>query len=279
MLDSSVGQHQRLFVDLGDLPWYEDFETHYADVGADNWRAWKGWDDDPAFDAPVTEIQPNSGSKSVAIEGDSDLVREFADADFGYWVFSGWQYIPSDFISGGTGLNSGSWFLLLNTYNDGGPYHWSVGLQADSTTGWMKIYQGDGNNTINVPYETDRWVKIQAEVDLDDDWTRVYYDDTLVAEYSWTGGVFGEGGGALDIAAVDLFANNSTPIYYDDLSLTPHHILLGDVNLDRSVNLLDVGPFIDRVASGDYQPEADTNEDGVVNLLDVGHFINILGGD
>ena len=54
--------------------------------------------------------------------------------------------------------------------------------------------------------------------------------------------------------------------------------LYGDVNLDGAVNLLDVGPFIDRVGSGDYQAEADCNQDGVVNLLDVDPFIAILGG-
>ena len=55
-------------------------------------------------------------------------------------------------------------------------------------------------------------------------------------------------------------------------------VLLGDVNLDGVVNLLDVDPFIDRLASGDFQAEGDCNEDGVVNLLDVDPFIAILAG-
>lgn len=275
--DEDVFQYQEHFIDLRDLPWYEDFETHFPGVGADNWRGWKGWDDDPAFDAPVTEQQPHGGANSIQIENDADLVKEF-EADSGLWSFEAWQYIPSDFESGGTGANRGSWFLLLNTYNDGGPYNWSVGLQVDSVPGLIKVYQGDELNTVNIPYETDRWVKIQSVINLDDDWTRIYYDDEFVKEYSWTGGILGDGGGSLDIAAVDLFANGSTKIYYDDLSLTPHSILRGDVNLDQSVNLLDVGPFIDRISTGTYQPEADTNEDGDVNLLDVESFINVLGG-
>ena len=55
-------------------------------------------------------------------------------------------------------------------------------------------------------------------------------------------------------------------------------ILLGDVNLDGVVNLLDVSPFIDRISTGTFQSEADTNQDGVVNLLDVNPFIAILAG-
>lgn len=56
------------------------------------------------------------------------------------------------------------------------------------------------------------------------------------------------------------------------------NVLLGDVNLDGEVNLLDVAPFIALLGSGDYQIEADINQDGEVNLLDVAPFIDLLGG-
>ena len=55
-------------------------------------------------------------------------------------------------------------------------------------------------------------------------------------------------------------------------------VLLGDVNLDGNVNLLDVDPFVEVVTSGKFQAEADTNEDGMVNLLDVDPFIALVGG-
>lgn len=55
-------------------------------------------------------------------------------------------------------------------------------------------------------------------------------------------------------------------------------IILGDVNLDGAVNLLDVAPFIDRLGTGTYQAEADVNGDGVVNLLDVDPFISQVSG-
>ena len=55
-------------------------------------------------------------------------------------------------------------------------------------------------------------------------------------------------------------------------------ILLGDVNRDGLVNLLDVAAFVDRVVSGTFQPEADINEDGIVNLLDVAPFVDLLTG-
>ena len=57
-------------------------------------------------------------------------------------------------------------------------------------------------------------------------------------------------------------------------------VLLGDVNLDESVNFLDITPFIG-VLSGSgipNQAEADCDENGVVNFLDITPFIAILSG-
>ena len=53
-------------------------------------------------------------------------------------------------------------------------------------------------------------------------------------------------------------------------------ILLGDVNQDGSVNLLDVDPFVTAVGNGTFIDEADMNRDGSVNLLDVALFIQAL---
>ena len=55
-------------------------------------------------------------------------------------------------------------------------------------------------------------------------------------------------------------------------------VLLGDVNMDGAINLLDVGPFVGAVSNGTYIAEADVNQDGFVNLLDVDPFIELLAG-
>ena len=53
-------------------------------------------------------------------------------------------------------------------------------------------------------------------------------------------------------------------------------MLLGDINEDGGVNLLDVQPFVDLITNGQFDEKADTNMDGSVNLLDIGPFIDIL---
>ena len=54
--------------------------------------------------------------------------------------------------------------------------------------------------------------------------------------------------------------------------------LPGDGNLDGTIDLLDVQPFVTALADGIFSCEADVNQDGVVDLLDVQPFIALLGG-
>ncbi len=241
--------------------WLEAFEAFDEEFGLHGQDAWRGWDDDPTFDAPVTTANARRGEQSVVIAGDADLVRLFDDAETGAWSFTAWQYIPSDFESGDNGRFTGSYFNLLNIYNDGGPYHWSVQIQADPRDNMLKVFHGDDLDTVNVPFIEDRWVKIQTIVDLDNDWTQIYYDDELVTEYSWTGGVLGDGGGALDIAAVDLFAFGSSPVYYDDLILEPIVIerCPADIDRDGDADADDFFGFLDLFAADDDRADIDGN--------------------
>ena len=61
-------------------------------------------------------------------------------------------------------------------------------------------------------------------------------------------------------------------------NLSTSACVIGDVNMDGSVDLLDVTPFVVVVTNGPFQCEADINEDGEVNLLDVTPFVDILTG-
>ena len=66
----------------------------------------------------------------------------------------------------------------------------------------------------------DEWVELRVEIDLDTDSQDFFYGGDLLYSKSWTDGV--SGGGASNIAVIDLFANpGSTSVYYDDMSLIP----------------------------------------------------------
>jgi hypothetical protein len=185
--------------------WNDDFEAYEVGSSMHGQGGWKGWGNDPTYTAYVTDLYSHSPTKSVDIQGLSDLVHEYSGYTSGKWIYTAWQYVPTDF----TGL---SYFILLNTYSDPGTNNnWST-----------QISFGDGLVTSEFEYVTldlitGRWVELKVEIDLDANVQTVYYDGQVLTTKSWTEGV--SGGGARNIGAVDLFANGASSVYYDDISL------------------------------------------------------------
>ena len=54
--------------------------------------------------------------------------------------------------------------------------------------------------------------------------------------------------------------------------------VVGDINGDGIVNILDIVNAINIVLSGNYQEEVDLNGDGANNILDIILIINIIQG-
>ena len=83
--------------------------------------------------------------------------------------------------------------------------------------------------------------------------------------------------GSVEVSVTAFSVSNSTfnPSGSFTLTVTPL-TLLGDVNLDGSVNFLDIAPFIAVLANEGFQAEADIDQTGVVNFLDIARFIELL---
>lgn len=187
-------------------PWSDNFDGYPTGQNLHGVGGWKGWDNNPAFTAFTTNVQARSAPNSVDIAANSDLVHEYT-ANSGLWTFTTWQYVPGNFQ--GT-----PYLALLNQHVDGGPYNWSLQVNFNSATGLMV---DDGASGATMPFVTDQWVKIQVEIDLDNDTQAFYYNNSLFYTGTWSGHV--SGGGITAIGAVNLFANASTSVYYDDMSL------------------------------------------------------------
>ena len=88
------------------------------------------------------------------------------------------------------------------------------------------------------------------------------------------------GGGRLLYRANDGVAgpSGSRDFRFSILGFEGEEVLVGDVNCDGVINLLDVAPFKDLINSGGFDPKADTNGDGSINLLDVSPFIELISG-
>ncbi len=110
-----------------------------------------------------------------------------------------------------------TYFIMLSNYSDAGTDDiWAVQMRFDSELGIVESEFDDAT----LPLITDQWVEIKVNIDLDTDWMEIYYDGDLLHEKNWTAEPTGGEGGILNIAAVDLFANSASTVYYDDISLS-----------------------------------------------------------
>jgi hypothetical protein len=106
-------------------------------------------------------------------------------------------------------------------------------MMFDAAAGTVSTECG-ASTAITLPLVLDQWVEIKVFLFLDMDWVQIYYDGTLLDDpavadhpelgggYQWSLGMFGSNTtGRVNLAALDLFANSASSIYYDDFSLTP----------------------------------------------------------
>ena len=110
-----------------------------------------------------------------------------------------------------------SYFILLSDYTDGAGQDntWAVQMRFDSE---LMIVENEFD-AISLPLILDQWTEILVEIDLDSDWMEIYYNGDFLLEKAWTATINNDGSGQLNIAAVDLFANSASTVYYDDLSI------------------------------------------------------------
>ncbi len=207
-----------LFVEVIVIPgsatftWEDNFDSYttgqFLDGGSDD-GGWKGWGNNPSAGATVTDTQSVTLPHSVDINGVSNLVHEYNGYTTGFWTYKALQYIPNEY----TGV---SYFILLSAYDDtGSTIIRNVQLWFDGEQGLI----GSDFDENTVPLIKEQWNKIACYIDLDSDWLQIYYNGALLVEHAWTDTVQGTGGGLLNIAAVDLFANNASSIYYDSMSM------------------------------------------------------------
>ena len=212
---------------------FDDFESYPVGSNLHNQRGWTGWLNNPGVGALVVTNFAFSPIRSVNITGPSDFVRTFSNATNGQWVFSVMQYIPST----STGTN---YIILMNQYQP--PYattndlSWSVQIQNNLDTGQIISDFGGG---ATLPMVTGQWVQVRCEINLAAKLVSEFYNGQFLGTHVWNG-VLGFPG-LNEIQALDLFANNAGPVYYDNVQLT---LLLPTITCPADITTNIVGPCV-----------------------------------
>ena len=190
--------------------WGDNFDSYATGASLHGLGGWKGWQNNPAGTAFTSNLRAFSTPNSVDIASGADLVHEYSGYTAGEWVYTAWQYIPTSF-------SGQSYFILLNQYDEASStFNWSVQVYFDGTTNQV-VNSGISGGTL--PLMKGMWMLLEVELDLTHDTCKFYYGGQLLYSGTWTGEV--SGAGIANLAAVDLFANDSTSVFYDDIYITP----------------------------------------------------------
>lgn len=190
------------------VDWADNFDSYATGSQMHGQGGWKGWANSAAAGALTSSAQAVSAPNSVDINGASDLVHEYTGYTAGTWIYTAWQYVP-------TGMEGMSYFILLNQYDDAGlTNNWSAQVNFDPST---NLVTNEGVSAGTLALIKGQWVEINVVIDLTNNTQDFYYNHQLLYSGTWTEEQ--SGGGIANIAAVDLFANNATSVYYDDISL------------------------------------------------------------
>jgi hypothetical protein len=201
---------------LAQASFFDNFDS-YALGGMNGKGGWKGWDNVAAaanravVNTTFASSLPNSVNVSGTTGSETDLVHQFSGYTSGLVVFTAKQYIPSSSTVGT------SYFILLDIYNDGGPYNWAMQTEFHLDTGLA--YDSAISTSPNFNIVRNQWVDLRYEIDLTANTVKGYYTaapnaPVLFVNRAW------QSGGVNAIAAIDLYSAVSNPVYYDDIQIS-----------------------------------------------------------
>jgi hypothetical protein len=195
----------------------DDFETYTVgeQMACQNPDDWTTWDLSPcsATDAYVSDTYAYSGTNSVNIVDENDLVYPIADYTEGYYKLSFYMYIPSG--------NDGYW-NVLQSFNDGN-YAWGLEVLYNSTAEGQAVVDAGGAGAATFDFAYDTWMYNEVYINLYTDNAEFYVDGNLVVSWQWSTGAAGDGN-LNQLGGVDLYGwtgglNAVCNYYFDDFML------------------------------------------------------------
>jgi len=181
----------------------DDFESYTAGQqlacqDSINWTTFFGNPCDPVEDPYISTNYSLTGTKSVKIVQNNDLVKLFGSHTSGYWIISFWIYIPS---------GKAGYFNTLTGFTPN-PYQWGMECYFD-LGGVGRLLNG---GTVNFNWETNTWQFVKLIIDLDMDQARFWFDETLISTWQWSrNGVLD-----LQLEASDFFGATANDEMYID---------------------------------------------------------------
>jgi hypothetical protein len=219
-----------------ELVYEDDFESYAVDdfIAQSNPEMWTTWSNAPggSEDAQISDEQAFSGTKSVKVDGVTDLILKLGNKTTGVYEVNFNFYVP---------VGLGGYYNIQHYEAPGVEWAFEIYFRADGT-GFMNA---GGDNAATFNYTQGAWFTIGNNIDLDADWAQVYFDDVLIHEWQYSLQAQGAPG-LLQLGAVNFYAgvvagSGETPVYY-----------LDDISFDAAIEQVLYYNEFDEYTPGDY---------------------------
>ena len=157
------------------LLWSEDFESYNATNIDSQTSEWIGWDNINSG-VDVTNNLGFSSNQSILVEQNDDLIHMFDGINAGSGEIIFWMYIPSTDGAGG-------YYNILHEYNAANSVWAHQIMFASAESGEQSVLDAAGYAAVSFDAVYDTWVEVRQEIDLDNDYTTLYYNGEEL--YSW----------------------------------------------------------------------------------------------
>jgi len=211
---------------------------------------WTTWSNNPgsAEDALITDAMANSLANSYIIEGGTDLVQLFADANItsGAYEYSNMIYVPAGFTG---------YFNLQKDIVPGVEWGFQVMFDADGTAS----ADAGAEAAAVFDFTFDEWHSNTVIVDLDNDYAEYWFDGTLMVAWPWSLGTFGTAG-AMTVGGANYYANagiGDPMAYFDDVCFD-EYVVGGDC---EDFDALAVGTGVAEQLGGNWTTWSGTGAD------------------
>ncbi|MCK9424081.1 MAG: carboxypeptidase regulatory-like domain-containing protein, partial [Bacteroidales bacterium] len=175
-----------------------------------NWTTWSLAPCSPVEDGYISTEFAHSGVNSAKIVLNNDQVLPLGNKTAGKYELNFYMYVPTGFCG---------YYNILQDFA-GGSSVWAMQVYFHTDGTASLDATAEGAATFN--FNHDQWIPISNVIDLDADLAQLYVDGTLIYEWQYSLGAFGQGG-PLQISASDFFGGNDAtndpngiPKYYLD---------------------------------------------------------------
>jgi hypothetical protein len=168
--------------------WFEDFESYDESNIDSQSNDWIGWDGANSG-ADVVNNVAFMGDLSIFVEQDDDLIHMLnppANTGSGEVIFH--MYIESG--------DNGGYYNMLHDY-DAANSNWAFQVLFASSNSGDQSYI-DLENPIYFDAVYDTWVEVRHEINIDNDIINLFYNNQLIASWTWSDGSTGTPNNVLD---------------------------------------------------------------------------------